>query len=199
MPLIDSSYFYGPIAVAQITQPEVLLELNLYIAKYEPQVLTCLLGAALYAELLDAIAGDANLVAGGNAKYKAIRDGVLVYTDLYGQRNSWIGLTNASKSSPIANFVYFYYSRDHVTATTGTGEKVGDAENSTSVSSVNKQVHAWNELVDYCRALRLYILSNQANYPTWVDPWNNERRVIYPYTNDKKCWQLFKTINSLNI
>ena len=54
-------------------------------------------------------------------------------------------------TSVIAKYIYFYYSRDHMTFNTVAGEKLKNTENSTRTSPTHRLVRLWNDMVDECR------------------------------------------------
>ena len=56
-------------------------------------------------------------------------------------------------TSVIAKYVYFYYSRDHMTFNTVAGEKLKNTENRTRTSPTHRLVRVWNDMVDECREI----------------------------------------------
>lgn len=75
MSLIDSSYFVGPLTIAQLGQPGVVNNLNLFINRCEPQILEAALGYDLWQ---DFITGLSQSVI--DPKWLALRDGVTFKT-----------------------------------------------------------------------------------------------------------------------
>lgn len=71
MSLINPSYFVGPLTIAQLGQPAVVNNLNLFIARAEPQILEAALGYDMYQ---DFITGLQQTVV--DPKWLALRDGV---------------------------------------------------------------------------------------------------------------------------
>lgn len=164
MALIDTSYFYGDLSIAQITTEPVEASVKRFIALYETEVLTNLLGYELYKNYL---AG----VAANTQKYKDIRDGK-EYTNRAGRLTKWRGLVQkygTEKFSPVANYVYFHWLRDQASTTTGTGEKSSNAQNATSVSPRYKMARAWNQMVQWNCELVEFLLSNQSDYPEFLN------------------------------
>ncbi len=133
--IIDSTYFEkDPIYVAGIgnrkdDKPTPLAQslidsVNSYIAIYEPRFLRNLLGEVLAA------------TAEKNSQIVALL------------RNE------TAKTSPIANYVYFYWLRTHTTVGTPAGEKVQRGEYSDEASPRIRAVELWNDMVRQCRILR---------------------------------------------
>lgn len=61
-------------------------------------------------------------------------------------------------TSVIAKYIYFYYSRDHMTFNTIAGEKLKNTENSSRTTQSPRLVRLWNNMVEECR----YIINNTA-------------------------------------
>lgn len=129
--LIDERYFTYPetyiagIETKSDGKPagpalKIISDIQAYIAKYEPRFLRMLLGPD---------------VAGNIEDYPAII-ALLVQPD--------------KGTSVIAKYVYFYYSRDHMTFNTVAGEKLKNTENSTRTSPTHRLVRIWNDMVDEC-------------------------------------------------
>ena len=60
----------------------------------------------------------------------------------------------AVKTSPIANYVYFYWLRTHTTVGTPAGEKVQRGEYSDEASPRIRAIEVWNDMVRQCCVLR---------------------------------------------
>ena len=97
--------------------PQIISDIQAYIAKYEPRFLRMLLGPD---------------VAGNIEDYPAIV-ALLAQPD--------------EGTSVIAKYVYFYYSRDHMTFNTVAGEKLKNTESSSRTSPTHRLVHVWNDMV----------------------------------------------------
>lgn len=97
--------------------PKIISDIQAYIAKYEPRFLRMLLGS----DVADNIENYPAIVA------------LLAQPD--------------KGTSVIAKYVYFYYSRDHMTFNTVAGEKLKNTENSTRTSPTHRLVHVWNDMV----------------------------------------------------
>lgn len=129
--LIDERYFtYPETYIAGIETksdgkpagpaPKIISDIQAYIAKYEPKFLRMLLGA----EVADRLKDYPELLT------------LLVQAD--------------NGTSVIAKYIYFYYSRDHMTFITVAGEKLKNTENSTRTSPTHRLVRVWNDMVDEC-------------------------------------------------
>lgn len=151
--LIDLTYFTGEILVAQRSQPEVQEDLTRLVAKYEPKVLTDLMGKTMYAAFIAGLAEETP-----DAKWINLKNGV---------PGEWMGLANATKLSLIANYVYCMWSRKENTQTAGIGTVVPKAENATKIAPVDNYVRAWNEMVDWICELHAYLLAHPSDYPDY--------------------------------
>lgn len=156
--LIDTSYFINEIAVAQIDYPPVAQVVTDLISKYEPFYLTVILGPQLHREFMLGL-GDAVV----EDRWLHLRDG-FDYVDSAGIPRRWVGFVNDLKLSPIAYYVYYYFLRKEVMATTGVGTAHLEAENATRTSPVIKEVNVWNQLVDMNYSLIKFLLSDSMAY-----------------------------------
>lgn len=84
MSIITASYFFGDLLVAQLGQPSVATELQLYIDKYERKYLDKMFGYAFNKLLQQGIADSTQ-------KYLDILNGV-EYLDAKGAQRKWAGL-----------------------------------------------------------------------------------------------------------
>lgn len=255
MALIDKSYFFGDLEVAQKSQSTVEAALQWFIDEYEPKLLTELLGYELYRDFkaglqvdpiadkwLDLLYGkeytnrqgtltkwggllqvadimnpgtyypdDIEIIISGaligattytnsflvgksfrvvqrgfgplgsditiNSNGFTLNEGVFIDQSRY-----YIEFTapvplptpvdvtpGTAKKSLIANYVYYWYSRQQATGTTGTGEKELAAQNAINASAVTKQMNAWNKMVDWVRDCREFLLTNDDDYPQYTD------------------------------
>jgi hypothetical protein len=149
MPFVQISDFIGEVVIAQTEQVNVATTVNRYIAKYETEYLKKVLGHTLFAQY------NAGIIANTPA-YLELRNGG-TYTDLHGDTVIYEGLKEA-----IVNYIYFHYIRDTVTFTTGGGEKKTDPPR--AVSSLDKQVRAWNRMTVLSKAARCFIYAKQSVY-----------------------------------
>lgn len=126
--IIDERYFTNPetyIAGIEIQSDgktsgkaaRIISDIRAYIAKYEPRFLRMLLGK----DIADNIEDHPDIVA------------LLAQPD--------------KGTSVIAKYVYFYYSRDHMTFNTVAGEKVKNTENSSRATAGPRLVRVWNDMV----------------------------------------------------
>lgn len=164
---IDTTYFYGPLSIAQLSQAAVRSTVQAFINEYEAQLLHQLLGPELYLAYKSGITGAVQ-------KYIDIRDGK-EYTNKAGQQVKWCGLAFTEGTAPyetklslIANYVYFHYRADNATQTTGTGEKNAEAKNATEASPRRKMVKAWNQMVEWNEQLVEFLIANDTIYPEFL-------------------------------
>ena len=137
--------------------------INYFIAEYEPKYLRLLLGEKLANTFMDEITKDVHDSKWDDLKNKLISS-VTIGTTVY-------------KSSPIADYIYFYYQRNEITDTTTTGEY--DAPQLQTIR--NKQINAWNDMVE--KSL------------TFFD-WMEDNLTVYPEFSYDGC---FDYINSFGI
>lgn len=207
MSLIDITYFYGEINIAQIDNVAVSSTVTDFIKKYEPKCLKQLLGVGfelLFQENILPISGDMD------ARW---RD--LLYGTTYkycGRTYQWMGFINEDKESLLANYIYYWWVRKEVQQTTGMGQVKPSGENGNITSSQNTSIRAWNEMVEWAHSLVLYLDAHRDLYPEWK-PYSNNRwwmyswfwPIYYPYINNgffrrDNCWpEVFYPINYLNI
>ena len=158
MALIDHTYFAGEQNIPNADRTDMSERIQWLILKHEPALLRDVLGVEMYDDL------QANP---GN--YAGLLNGE-AYTNARGTKRYWPGLKSSSglyKQSLIASYVYYYWLRDSATNTTGVGEVKAESENSVRVSSVPKQVRAWNEAVRGIEELMCYLEANKATYTLW--------------------------------
>lgn len=119
--------------------------LQQYIDKYEPRILTRVLGYQLYKEFNTAIAGSSPA-----QKWIDLRDGS-EYT-----YSSELRYFDGLKTLTV-NYVYFKFIKEQSQFNTGVGIKSINTENSENTDSSFKQVYAFNELVDINEQLYEFI------------------------------------------
>lgn len=131
MSLIDATYFVNELDIPgqSNTVDSTGSALSSFIVKYETRYLKELLGLDLYAEFQAGL-----LIDPIEQKWIDLRNGL---------RNE------TTKESPIANYVYYWWMRNHASRTSAIGEVVPVAENSERTSPIGKMVRAWNEMVDW--------------------------------------------------
>lgn len=138
--LIDNTFFFGEINIAQLNVQAVQDNINDFIAKYEPKYINEVLGYA-FAKLYNAG------ITANEQRFLDIRDGK-EFTNCEGYTDKWNGFTNSDKLSPIANYIYYWYIRTNTTYSSGIGEVQPTTENGTIVTPYGKLYHAWNEMVE---------------------------------------------------
>lgn len=162
MAIIDESYFVSEISVAQRSDEAVMEDLDFKIEKYERDFLIKFFGVKMYKEFIEGIKDPII-----NPKWSR-----LLEEGFFNNDNSfWIGLTNDNKQSVIANYVYYYYTRDLFLQSTGSGNVIPVNENSITVNPVYKQVRAWNEMIDWICIFHKLIRENIIDYPSYT--WRN--------------------------
>lgn len=158
--LINEKYFKGEILIPNLISQGIGISDNIcqantkklreFIEKYEPIFLSKLLGPALYHEFADGINTPQN-------KWKTLKETLANET---------------THTSPIANYIYYWFIRNHTTTTTGIGETLSQANNSTIVSPEQKMVKAWNDMVDNLTLLIPFINDNRPSYPNFCPDCN---------------------------
>jgi hypothetical protein len=175
-PFTDISYFVGETFLPNATANTN--NINVFIKKYEQIWLNKVLGIAFAKLFIDGLAN--NPV---DARWTALKlGGMYTYNGVDGL---WLGFSNDTKQSPLANFVYYWYMRDQATQTTSGGETKASAENSKTVSSLTKMARAWNEMCDWQVNLICYLLANRNTYSEFIfDPndfWQFRYNAWYEY------------------
>jgi hypothetical protein len=182
MATIDSSYFFGPLTIPQKSDAAVSSSLTWLINELEPKLLTDLLGYELYKTYAAGIA----VLPTPDAKWTDLRDGK-EYTNRSSILTKWKGLKytegTTAKKSLIANYVYWHWMEKEASASTGTGEKVPNAQNAVNTSPIHKMVRAWNEMVCMNFELIEFLLSNQSTYPEFVNHYGRIPRTILKKQN----------------
>jgi hypothetical protein len=192
--LIDYTYFFHDCEIGQLDQQPVQDKLNLFIQKYEPEVLEGLLGYQTYRDFL------AGLAQGTvDQKWLDLLNGA-EYTDAYGKLKKWRGLLRlvatptitvingvvsinsgtGIKISLIAYYVYYWYQRAILTNSGATGESKMSTENAGPANASFKMATAWNKMVVINMEMYNFLYVNRANYPDWF-LWSNFK--YYPQWN----------------
>lgn len=190
MPLIDSTYFDGPLIIAGLSGDDISDAVDAAIALYEPEYLRRVFGPSLYDAF---VAGTTDLDDLDERWDWVVNGHTFTYNNL---TYYWPGLVKASAplQSPIANYVYYKYRQDNATLMQSTGGEAQAAfENAQSVSAARKMIKAWNQMVDWNRTFWIMVDSlrdgsNDPIYPEW------ER---YGTTDDR--WEMFQLINMFGI
>lgn len=165
MATIDASYFFGPLLIAQKTDNAGSIQW--LINDLEPTLLRAIMGYELYKAYTAGITASTQ-------KYLDIRDGK-EYETRADIPTKWNGLAftqGDSKKSLIANYVYWHWMEKDASVSTGTGEKVANAQNAVNASPGPKMVRAWNEMVVMIEELCEFLLSNETDYPEFQNQYS---------------------------
>ena len=98
-------------------------------------------------------------------------------------------------TSPLANYVYFFYSRANQTMSTPAGEKTSFIQNTAFTSQVPKMVNAWNEMVKKVRNIHEKLYNAKTIKINDVD----FDYIENIYNNVDFCSNIYKTINVFGI
>lgn len=158
--VITYEYFRGPLNLPQTTNAQGQALLTQFITQYEPEFLRKALGMDLAADLITNIASL-------DPKWVELRDGV-AFINTRNRQDRWVGFSNADKISPIANYVYYQFVKDGITATAGLGEVVPKAENADRVYPQLKLQRAWNLMADMIRTLHEWLRMDPDTYPEFT-------------------------------
>lgn len=161
--IIDSTYFTGPLAIPQISQPAVADTIDQYVALYEPVVLSKALGESLAQalnEAIDSLGSDEEL----EDRFKVLIEGT-TFTGRNGNKYKLAGLAPVNTTGIIASFVFFQYVRDCAHQTGGIGTVVAQAENAAVITPGHKLSTVWNGMVKNVNILLEYLLTNISTYP----------------------------------
>lgn len=152
--LIDKEYFVGEILIPNLESfgrgiSLVVSEANrsgidLFIAKYERKFLVDLLGVKLYRAFMDGLQS-------GDVKREWVELKAMLVDE-------------TCHLSPIANYVYYWFTRNRITESTGVGEVVGQVNNATVVSPAEKMVLAWNLMVDEVKVITSWLEGHEEDY-----------------------------------
>lgn len=165
--LLKESDFRGEIDVPGTERSAVCEELARFITQYEPQFFDDALGIDLASDFYAAAAMDTI-----PAKWQLFIDGG-TWSDTHSLINN-LPVTRRIKGIRYcaARFVYWHYLRNDATLTAITGEVSQSAENASSVSGIQKQVTAWNnmsrELHELWLFLQYYKAGDDLQFPTFL-------------------------------
>lgn len=170
--LIDYAFFQGPLLISGIVSPDVAPSLTTsaitgdvdnYISYYETEYLIKVLGKEVYEQFSEYLQSEE-------------KEPVKLWDDL---KSILVGTMGGMKISPIANYIYFFYARNHQSDVTVNGVKK-DSDIGELVSPMGKMVFAWNDMVRM-----------NADLYKWLDTQH-----IEGWTFDKS---LLKPINTFNL
>jgi hypothetical protein len=159
-------YFTGELNIPNSDAQHVQDLIQTFIEKYEPLVLTHVLGYELYAELK----------AGTVSKPYATKWSELLNGKDYtynSKARHWRGIVDQSidglPQSFLANYVYYYYMKFNFTQTAAMGEVTSKNENSIPANPGLKMVRAWNEGAVWIAQLQHFLNASYSDtYTTWT-------------------------------
>lgn len=150
---LDNDYFVGEMTIAQLSQEWVEENFEAQRDKLQTQYLNKMLGKTLAKNFLNGLDVVSPIVP--EQKWLDLRDGV---------EGKWGGFINEGKTSPIANYVYFYYNFDLYSFSVGTGEVIPENENSRRYFNYSKLCKIWNDMVDMNYELSKFLNENYKTY-----------------------------------
>lgn len=178
MQFIDETYFQGEINIPSVQQTHVLNNLNLFITKYETEYLQAALGYSFWKLFIEGLEAEGQ-------RWINLRDGS-EYSNARNHVRKWAGFVNDSRISPIADYVYYWWSRDSITFTTTEGEVKSKKENAVDTSATGKQSRAYNSMVDATKVLWDYLSNAKDEGGTKIYPEFKLEEVdcdMFKYTN----------------
>lgn len=178
--LIDKTFFKQPLlylpqtealgsGVSQSIKTTDVDFIDEHIEFYEPKFLIKVLGKPLYERFIEEITPVEEEVVEEEENIWLTLKSQLVNTDLL--------------VSPIANYVYFYAIANLTEKTTRQGAVLSKNEASVILSCANKQVAAWNDMVDQLVEFYTWLDENRAVYEEEVKinlnlPFHYENRYL---------------------
>lgn len=163
--LIDEQYFTGQLFLPGLGGRIQTERLGIVIDERQEEFLDKALGYALSAAFQQGI-----LALPVDQRWLDLLNGK-TYQDAYGITRKWVGFQNEQHKSPLANYVYYWLTRENATMTTTTGEAKPDKENAGNVSYAAKEARAWNDMVTMLQGLNAFLeVSNSQDvpvYPEW--------------------------------
>jgi hypothetical protein len=116
--------------------------------------------------------------------------GQFAVNDIYIYKSATLAIntsTGTNKSSPIANYVYYWFMRNNYTQTSTMSEVKATNENAGIANPSLKMVRAWNEMSAWICELVDYLDAKKDDYTEWAD-------------HDVWCMRRkFRPINEFNI
>lgn len=195
MRFISQSYFVGELFVPNITSKSgsvsELTEFQTFIGLKEVDYLESFFGYEMAKIIIDAY--DASVAVSPVALPSRIADIITgaEFTNIWGDLDKWKGLTRADLTSPIADYVYYYWNKKNASQTTGAGEIINQVENSTVISKGEKVEYVWNKGVKQNLILADFMRSNASTYPEYPIP--------YPYHSFGNRRSLLTNINTFDV
>lgn len=133
---IDQSYFTGPLEIAQLGQKAVIDRLNIYIERYESEILEAALGYDFSQALTEGFNPGSDEET--EQRWLDILNGV-AFTNTSGIKKKFKGLKFA-----LAGFIFYEYMAATHKQVTGIGVQKAKGENSETSNPANILANAWN-------------------------------------------------------
>jgi len=150
---VDSTYFVGEILIPNLTGTDLVstgnvAEVTRFITKYEPEYLTHVLGADLYA------AFEAGLLVTPTVeqRWKDLQAKIRIYN-------------SSAHVSPVADYVYYFIELDRTTSTGQMGQVKVKNENGETVYNTAKMLKAYNNAVRKGQEILDWVIENIEDYP----------------------------------
>lgn len=194
MLLIDYTYFNTGLAF--IPQLDLVYNRNRvtrFIEIYEPEYLNRVLGYEL------SVAFTAGLGAPEvEQRWNDLKNGADF--SYFGSKRHWNGFVNTLKQSPIAMYVYYWYTRKQATPTTGSGNVMPSLENGDRASFMRDMIQVWDDMVCENMILYQFLTANIDLYPEFKTcpfyRWRCKRGMHRSMYGDV---DLYIPLNNLNI
>jgi len=175
------SHFKVPPVKLPVESDNALLTAT--IEKYEPMFLKLILGQKLYSLFSSGLDAE-------TALYVKMRDGS-DYVDDDGNDQHWEGFK--AGYNPIACYVYWYFVSETREIATNVGVKGATHANMIAAATINKQVQAWNAMVEFNQAFDDFMQVKKADYPDYAGLADNSS------LQTRKRQALFTKINKYGI
>lgn len=128
----------------------------------------------------DPDSGTLHLLAGGDL----FGAGEFFFAQFELRTNATVAVVDlAVNQSAIANFVYYWFSRNNTTQSTGIGEVRTDGENAVTVSPRQKMISCWNEMSRTIKDLMCFLEASTVTYPEWTLQYEYETRKYFKFIN----------------
>lgn len=163
--VIDTTYFTGPLAIAQLSQPAVADVVETYIELHGDTLLSMALGESLkdaYLIGIDVGSDDPE----PEQRWLNLRDGIS-FTDWNGHKRRWVGFDSGASLpiNPVAAYVWFRYQRDRGVNIGAIGANQTQPENASVVAPGHRLTQIWNQLSSDIYTLWEYVNLNADSYP----------------------------------
>ncbi len=174
MPVIDRTYFTGPLAIANLSQPAVSSVVDTYILLKADELLSKAMGESLKDAYIEGLEE-----AEPEQRWINLRDG-LSFINQYDRKGKWVGFSNGSPIplSPVACYVWFHLQRDGTIQMSGIGSVQAQAENAANVSPAQPLSMIWNQMAKDIHILWEYLAANETDYPEM-----NQSEICYSFFN----------------